>query len=1138
MIHSDFVHLHVHTQYSLLDGACLLSRLIDKAKSFRMPALAITDHGNIFGAVEFYNKCRQAGIKPIIGVEAYIASGGRFSRNSSEKEKNYHIILLAKDETGYKNLIKLISISYLEGFYYKPRIDKDVLSEHSEGLIGLSACLKGEIPSLILENRLHAATAAADDYQQIFGKGNFFLEVMDNGIKEQQEVNRQLYLIGQDIKIPLVATNDVHYIEKEDAFAHEVLLCIQTQTTLSDPNRMRFSSDSFYFKSPSEMKNSFREIPQAIANTVEIAKRCNLELDFSQLHLPKFIPPQGLTPEEFLEKLVWSNLNIKYPQPSREVKERVEHELKIIKSTGFASYFLIVWDLVKYAREHDIPVGPGRGSAAGSIVSFLLNITEIDPIHYNLIFERFLNPERISMPDIDLDFCYEKRPLMLEYAAERYGRENVAQIITFGTMLSRAVVRDVGRVMDFTYSEVDRIAKLIPQELNMTLEKALAVNPELKSLYDNNERIRRLIDTAFRLEGLSRHASIHAAGVVISDKPLTEYVPLFKTSDNQITTGYDMGSLAKIGLLKMDFLGLRTLTVIEETVKIIARTRGFRLNVTQIPLDDKKTFQLLREGRTAGIFQLESPGMRDILKRISPSTFEDLITILALYRPGPIGSGMVDDYIQRKSGKKPIDYIHPWLEPILKDTYGIIVFQEQVMQIASVLAGFSFSQADLLRRAMGKKIPEVMEEQRKVFLEGCKRKGVSLRIGERVFNLIEYFAGYGFNKSHSTAYALVSFRTAFLKANFPVEFMAALLTSERNNTDKVVEYVQDAKLQGIKVLPPDINESFSNFTVTQKNGIRFGLLAVKNVGEASIEAIISERKKGGPFKSIFDFCRRLDSRAVNKKVVESLIKVGAMDSLGRRAQLMEALPKALEKNGRFSSSQQLSIFSQQDVASFSDESLPEVEEWPPEQILIFEKQLLGLYVSSHPLLVYKDVLTSLGVRKIKDILDMNYQSENTIAAIIEKVRLTTTRRTNELMAILKIEDETSSMEAFVFPQVFRSAKEYIKKGSILIIRGHVNIKEKYPKLIISTLFPLNDIYQHITSLVVHLDENSLNITSQLKDIFMKYQGKVPVYFQVRSSRSRLLKIKTAPDFHINPEPQFISEINRLLGEGRFNLTLA
>ncbi len=1129
MVHSDFVHLHIHTQYSLLDGACHLERLVDKAVKFKLPALAITDHGNLYGAIKFYNMCLNVGIKPIIGCEVYVAEGSRFRKDYKQSEEsNYHLILLVKNEEGYRNLIKLVSLAYLEGFYYKPRVDKELLFQYNKGLICLSACLKGEIPSFIVKNEISKAYKCADEYLHIFGEGNFYLEIMENGLDEQRVINHNLIKISKELGIPLVATNDVHYVEKNEAFAHEVLLSIQTQTTLNDPNRFRFSSDTFYFRSPQEMHSIFKDTPFALKNTLEIANKCNFVFDFSQTFLPRFPLPENISEDDYLKKLCYENINKRYPSCGKNIYERLEYELGVIRKTGFASYFLIIWDLIKFAKENNIPVGPGRGSAAGSIVSYILEITDIDPLRYKLIFERFLNPKRISMPDIDIDFCYEKRGEIIEYVARRYGKENVAQIITFGTMLARAVVRDVGRAMGFSYTEVDKIAKMIPASAghHITLREALKINPELKGRYDSDTNIKRLIDVAIQLEGLSRHASTHAAGVVISDRPLIERIPLVRGPAGEIVTGFDMESVEKTGLLKMDFLGLKTLTVINETVKIIKRVQKKEIDINNIPLDDKKTFDLLQKAETIGVFQLESRGMREILRKIHPERFEDLIAVLALYRPGPLGSGMVEDFIARKHGQKPIAYIHPKLESILKETYGIILYQEQTMQIVSELAGFSLLQADLLRKAIGKKIPEIMQEQRSIFVEGCRKNNVPSKTANAIFDLIEYFSGYGFNKSHSTAYALISYRTAYLKANFGVEFIAALLTSERNNTDKVVEYVNEANRMGIKVLPPDINESFTNFTVTPVGNIRFGLMAIKNVGQAALESIIRTREKRS-FSGFFDFCERVDSRTVNKKVLESLIKSGAMDSFGmKRAQMMVMLDRVLEKNSkRKFSSNQLFLFD----ANPKEAEIPEIEEWPMTQILNFEKKLLGMYVSSHPLKYYSKLMSLLNVENISSFYEKERGGEVMIMGVIEKVKFTTTRKNNEQMAIVKIGDMTSAVEVFVFPRVYEKSTLCLIESKVILVKGILQPTEKVPKIIASDIIPAEDIFSKAKELDILVHNGGFNL-KELKEIFLRHRGSIPVYFILKNTKIKGVKIKTAQNFSLTINESLINDIVSVVGE--------
>ncbi len=860
-----------------------------------MPALAMTDHGNMFGAIDFYQACKKNNIKGIVGTEAYITPGSRFDKNTDQKSI-CHLTLLARDNTGYAHLMKLVSSGYTEGFYYKPRIDKQILAQYAHGLIGTSGCLKGEVCSYLLRGNYEGAIKAADEYAHIFEQGHYYIEIMDHGLPEQRKVNEQLIKIAKELSLPVVASNDVHYIEHNQNIAHETLLCIQTQTTLNDPNRMKFNSDQFYFKTPAEMADNFSWMPEAVSNTMRIAEQCNIKLDFSQYHLPVYIPPAGMTNSDYLVKLCREGMVRRYGTTSPELENRLAHELKTIEDMGFVSYFLIVWDFIAYAKSVGVPVGPGRGSAAGSLVSYLLGITDLDPIKYGLLFERFLNPGRRSMPDIDIDFCYERRGEVIDYVTKKYGSTNVAQIITFGSMQAKAAVRDVGRAMAMAYADVDKIAKLIPNEIGITIDEALNIEPQLRSLVEGDRTAKQLLETAQVLEGLNRHASVHAAGVVISDKPLTEYVPLFKGADGQVTTAYDMDGISKIGLLKMDFLGLRTLTVIVDSLKLIKQHKGIDVDIENIPLDDAKAYAMLSQANALGVFQLESGGMRDLLKKMKPSEFEDLIAILALYRPGPMGSGMLDDFIKCKRGEKAVNYQHPKLTDVLKPTYGIILYQEQVMQIASILAGFDMAQADDLRKAMGKKIPEEMQKMRSFFVEGCaKISQISETEANRLFDLIDYFAGYGFNRSHSAAYALITYRTAYLKSNFPTEFMCALLTSERDNTEKVVEYVKEAEVMGIKVLPPDVNTSMAQFSVVDDTHIRYGLLAVKNIGGHAIESLVLQRQKDGPYTSIFDFCRRVDLRLNNRKVLESLIKSGSFDSLGaRRAQLMAVLEKALE----------------------------------------------------------------------------------------------------------------------------------------------------------------------------------------------------------------------------------------------------
>ncbi len=1147
MAHASFVHLHVHTQYSLLDGACFISDLVSVARDQMMPALAITDHGNMFGAIEFYLGAISKGVKPIIGCEVYIAPGSRFEKLSRGiQEASFHFILLAKDEEGYKNLMKLVSIGYLEGFYYRPRIDKQILSQYSKGLIGLTSCLKGELANLILSGQTQMALDCADNFRAIFGNGNLYLELMDNFIPEQRKLNEELLKVSKLLSIPVVATNDVHYLSKESARAHEVLLCIQTQTTLSDPNRMKFQTDEFYFKTPEEMKRVFADIPEAISNTIQIAERCNLELDFRQVRLPHYEPPEGKTREQFLRELCQKGLETRYAGNVNEViLKRLEGELKVIENLGFTSYFLIVWDFIHYAKENNIPVGPGRGSAAGSLTSYLLDITDIDPLRYGLLFERFLNPERVSLPDIDIDFCYERRGEVINYVTQKYSKERVAQIITFGTMQARAVIRDVGRVMGLSYAEVDKIAKLVPFDPNISLATAIDNEPELKNLYKSNSQVTQLIDTSLGLEGLSRHASTHAAGVVISEEPLVNYIPLFKTSDDQITTGYPGSALEKIGLLKVDFLGLRTLTVIDETVKLLKKTQGVQIKIDQIPLDERKTFRLLTNAESLGVFQLESSGMRDLLRKLAPQRIEDIIALLALYRPGPIGSGMVDEFIKRKHGLISIKYDHKHLEPILKDTYGIVVYQEQVMRIASDLAGFSLSQADILRRAMSKKTPEIMEEQRRFFVEGCGKNNIDQRTANKIFDLMEYFSGYGFNLSHSTAYALISYRTAYLKANYPLEFMNALLTSEKDNTDKIVDYINEAMRMGINILPPDINDSFAKFTPIGKNSIRFGLSAIKNVGTGAIESIIQARNKGGAFKSLYDFCERVDLRLVNRKVIESLIKCGAFDSFGlHRSQLMVMLEHALEVASGIQKdrlSKQLSFFDAlEDVGGFkkSFQEIPNIKEWLESQMLAFEKEILGFYITGHPLARYERILKTYASCPTAELVNRRDGEEILIGGIIHKAKQTTTRNKSEKMAILKLEDLDGTVEVLVFPEAFRQTGKQIRIGRVVFIKGKLNLRDEEPKVIANDIIPIEEVAEKYTS-KVEIDLFTAGLEDQrlgeLKSVLLHHPGNVPVYLNLTTPNNQRFQLLVGEELYIQPNEGLIQDLEKMLGERAVHL---
>src|SRR3989338_8883944 len=1138
MAHVDFVHLHSHTQYSLLDGASQIPDLIKRAVELKFPALAMTDHGNMFGTISFYNEAMKHGIKPIIGMESYIAPRSRFDKGASGiKEASYHLTLLCRNETGYKNLMKLTTASYLEGFYYRPRIDKEILKQYSDGLIGLSGCLKGEIASLLLDDRIDDAKQAIREYMDIFGRENFYLEIMDHNLEGQKKIRTLFPGIAKECGVKLVATNDCHYIYKSDASAHDALICIGTGAMISDQNRIRYDGSEYYLKSADEMKKIFKDFPDAIKHSIEIAEKCNLELDFSKTYLPVFTPPAGQPQPAYLEELCLESLKKIFTgkNPSH-YHERLRYELSVINKMGFTSYFLIVWDFIRYAKEHGIPVGPGRGSAAGAVFAYALGITTIDPIVHNLIFERFLNQDRISMPDIDIDFCYERRDEVIRYVQERYGTESVAQIITFGTMAARAVIRDVGRVMGMSYQEVDKLAKMIPVELEMTIEKALKVEPKLNEMIKADERVRQLFETSKSLEGITRHASTHAAGVVISDGPLSNYCPLCK-SDEQIITQYDMKAVEKIGLLKMDFLGLKTLTVIDETVNIIRETKQKDFQIDAISLDDKVTYSMLEHGEAIGIFELESSGMRDLLRKMKPTHFEEIVALLALYRPGPLGSGMVYDFIKRMHDPSLIKYDHPALEPILKETYGIILYQEQVMQIVSALAGFSLAKADSLRRAMGKKIPEIMEREKKSFIEGATKKGIHARTAEKIWNLIEYFSGYGFNKSHSTAYAFISYQTAYLKANYLLEFMAALLTSEKDNTDKIVRYIEECKRLGIAVLPPSVNQSFSEFTGVE-NTIRFGLSAVKNVGILAVESIIATRQVKGNFKSLYDFCERVDLRLCNRKVLESLIKCGAFDEFKlKRVQLMTMLDHVLEvgaKTQKDRESGQLSLldqFEHHSDALGKNAAIPNVEEWPESQLLGYERELLGFYVSAHPLTKFEKVLRTYAGANSMNLAEFKDQEELTIGGIINTIREIVTKK-GDRMAFVGLEDLDGRCEVIVFPEAFKSSAGLIRKDNIIFVRGKMNSRDDTPKVVAEEIIPIEDVEKKLTKVIsidlltAGLDMETLK---KLKDILAQHPGKTPVYINFKDPVGRKTVLHSGEGLKVETGPSLFEELEQLLG---------
>ncbi|HVN25195.1 MAG TPA: DNA polymerase III subunit alpha [Syntrophorhabdales bacterium] len=1116
----EFVHLHVHTQYSLLDGAIRFEPLFKTAKSYGMPACAITDHGNMFGAIDFYTSARDAGLKPIIGCEVYIAPKSRLDKKTARGEDNaYHLILLALDVTGYRNLVKMVSHAHLEGFYYVPRIDQELLVAHNEGLLCLTACIKGRIPQMILRDDQKALASAVDDYLSIFGDRLYF-EVQDNGIPEQKKVNEGLIELSKKYNVPLVATNDCHYLKREEAKAHELLLCIQTGKTLSDKDRLSFSSDHFYFKSGDEMDRSFSQYPEVLTNTLRIAEMCNVKMESGTYHFPEFKLPSNESLAEHFENLCRQGFEKKisyiattYPAFTEDLatryQERLNYELKVIKETGFAGYFLIVSDFIGFAKSQDIPVGPGRGSAAGSLVAYCLGITNIDPIKYDLIFERFLNPERISMPDIDVDFCIEGRERVIQYVTERYGKENVAQIITFGTMKSRAAVRDVGRALGFPYADVDRIAKLIPAALDMSIEQALHDEPRLKEMCEKDPSVAELIDNAMVLEGLARHASTHAAGIVISNKPLVEHLPLHRGTKGETVTQYPMKSIEKIGLIKFDLLGLKTLTIIDNVIKTL-KSQGISLDIANLPLDDPGTYELLSSGNTSGIFQLESRGMRDLLIKLKPSKFEDIIALIALYRPGPLTSGMMEQFIKRKNNPALIKYETELLEEVLKDTYGVIVYQEQIMKIASRLAGFSQSEADALRKAISKKVPEQLESYREQFVHGSAGNGVKPDIAARIYDVILQFGQYGFNKSHSAAYALVAYQTAYLKTHHYLPFMAAILTNEVNDTDSLIRYVAECRESGATILPPDVNESDKAFTIVD-NKIRFGLSGVKNVGDAALDSILHVRRESGPFTSLLHFCSLVDSRKVNKKVVESLIKAGSFDSMGLNrahlyAMVRDRWDKLQKKNG--SNLLQMDMFGSSASALEPDEPMSTGEELPHEEILRGEKEALGFYFSQHPLATLSAEISRITPYDTASIKESDLLDDVTIVGIVNGYREITTKR-GDRMASIMLEDTKGIVEAIVFPDLLSKHILLLKGDEPLVISGSVErLEDGTTKIRAKQIAPLKDNLAEMrktVKVVINCQVFKKQELKKLKDVLHSIRGdsKVVLEFYLGSESKPL-----------------------------------
>src|SRR5271166_1798695 len=1150
---SQFVHLHLHTDYSLLDGACDVEKLCQRVKDLGMPAVAMTDHGNIFGAVHFVNAAKHAGVKPIVGCELYICKKDDH-RAAPEGDTYNHLLVLAENEEGYRNLVKITSEASLHGFYYKPRVSKKFLAEHSKGVIGLSGCLKGEVAERLTEGNYDAALSAAGFYRDLFGKENFFLEIQDQGLEMEQRIRSGLFQLEKDLGLPMVATNDSHYLCEDDAHAQDVMLCIQTGKSIQETNRMKFEGTQFYVKNGEEMMRMFKDAPAVVSRTLDIAERCNLRLEKVPSPFPHFDVPDGFTLDSYfdhitrqgfarrLESLRSLQAQGRLKHSLAEYEQRLARELAIIQQMKFSGYFLIVWDFIRYARERGIPVGPGRGSAAGALVAYSLGITDIDPLQHELLFERFLNPERISMPDIDIDFCMNRRGEVIEYVTNKYGRENVAQIITFGTMAAKAAIKDVGRAMDMPYSDVDRIAKMVPTTLNIKLDDALAESVALQEAYQKDPQVRQLLDTARKLEGLVRNSGVHAAGVVISPRPLIELVPLHKTKNDEIVTAFDMVAIEKMGLLKMDFLGLTTLTILDDTLKLIAQ-KGTNLKLEDIPLEDHETYEkVFHRGLTSGVFQFESSGMRDVLRRYQPNSIEDLTALNALYRPGPIQGGMIDDFIERKHGRRKIEYELPELQEILQETLGVIVYQEQVMQIANRLAGYSLGEADLLRRAMGKKNHEEMAQQRERFIQGATQRGYPPKKIEKIFDLMAQFAGYGFNKSHSAAYALLAYQTAYLKTRYPVEFMAALLTSVTGSTDDVVKYINECREMGIAVEPPDINVSDANFT-PHGQAIRFGLAAVKNVGGNAIESIVAARKKlGRNFKSFYEFCEEVDLRLLNKRVLESLIKSGAMDGFGRRAQLMQALDTAIEqaqKMQRDAESGQHGLFGvfADETAQQASDSLPNVPDWDEHTRLSSEKEILGFFITGHPMEKYKEKLTDLNALSTEDIAAMKKSTakdENiTTAGLISGLRVAKSRR-GELWAQAALEDMWGKVELLIFPEAYKKLAEKVKLEVPVLIRGGVRIEEDAnPKVTANEIIPLDEARVPLPKALrirIPLGNATDTTVDALHALFNERKGEAKVLFDVEREGDFMV-VMEAEGYNVMPDRNFLGRVEELCGRG-------
>jgi DNA polymerase III subunit alpha len=1156
MEHSRFVHLHCHTEYSLLDGANKVDKLFDRIKALKQPAVAMTDHGNMFGAVEFYREAISHGIKPIIGCEIYVAPTSRFERKGVDKgprEYNNHLILLAMNQLGYRNLCKLVTLGYMEGFYYKPRIDKDLMREFNGGLIALSACLQGEVSQALSAGSFEKAKNAAATYASIFGD-RYYIEIQDNKLAEQEKVNRLLVELAKEISLPVVATNDCHYGEREDFHAHDVLLCVQTGKTVDDDNRLKLETDELYLKSADEMARGFDYCPGAVERTLEIADRCNVEIEFGKYHFPTFTPPKEISLDNYLDELAHKGLEerlegVADPEVRKNYANRLEYELDVIKRMQFPGYFLVVADFINYAKQSGIPVGPGRGSSAGSLVAYALRITDLDPIRHVLLFERFLNPERRSMPDIDVDFCIRGRAQVIQYVKDKYGADRVAQIATFGTLKAKAAIRDVGRALGFSFAETDMIAKLIPapkQGFDYPLTESMKMEPRLPELMKSDPRVKTLIEHALRLEGLVRHASTHAAGVVLSNLPLVDYLPLFVDKDGGIVTQFDMNCVEKIGLVKFDFLGLKTLTLIHDCLKLIDVTRGEKIDLNRLALDDKKTYQTLCNGNTTGVFQLESGGIREMTVKIRPNCFEDLVAILALYRPGPLDSGMAEEYIKRKLGKEKIKYLHPLLEPILKDTYGVIVYQEQVMQIAQVLAGYTMGDADFLRRAMGKKDPEEMAAQRERFVAGARDKKIDDKRAGEIFDQMETFARYGFNKSHSAAYALVSYQTAYLKTHYPIEFMATLMTSEMGDTDKVIKNLAECRSKDIEVLAPDINESRADFTPVG-NKIRFGLAAVKNVGEKAVEVILESRTQDGPFESLFDFCRRVDMTAVNRRVIESLIKCGAFDSTQvSRARMIGALDDAMkagQAHQRDQSSNQFDIFGMLGTPAKGSkrpgDAYAQVSEWSAQEALAFEKEALGFYITGHPLDKFDRVLKKIASGTIAALKEKAQPGEVKIGGVVSALRLRNTKK-GDRYGSFNLEDKTGFIEVIAWPDTYKKCFALLGADDPIYVKGRLEVGEDRIQVIANEIDALAQAAKNQKNGAangngekVHVYVREAEVSAEelilLRDTLLDFPGRSTVYLHMLQSTNGETVIELPDQVRIASSPELEGTVERLFG---------